>query len=343
MQQRNVVLILAGVAVLVVVAIIVVVVVVVVVVGSRKTVAGPFPSTSPKSSTPTPTATGLQYKNPVLVNVPDPCIVFDEGDDAYWAFGTHPGRGYTAFTSPDLKTWKPADTLALEGGGKNGEGNFWAPECFKRKADDTRYLTYTADQRMYIARSTTTSARGPYVHHAGPLRSEWGIDSHYFRDPVDDKEYLFFATGAGIHVGELRDNLRSLIDVRFVFGNDSHPENWVTSKVNEAPWCMHKDGTYYLVYSGNGTGPSYAVGFATASKVAGPYVKSRTNPILSAPGTGPGHCCFFETRGGQLMIGYHRHIGAPAGRNMCVDVVSHFGDGRIEIDGPTDGLRLLPA
>ena len=276
------------------------------------------------------------YKNPVLMNLPDPCIVLD--GDSYWAFGTNPGFGFAVFSSPDLKSWTQKGT-ALDGGGRNGSGNFWAPECFKRKG--AWYLTYTADTKMYIAKSKSGAARGPYEYHAGPLLNEWGIDSHYFEDPVSKKEYMFFAKANSIHVGELRNDMKTLVDVKLCFGHATHPESWVTSTVNEAPWCLYKDGMYYVVYSGNSTGPTYAVGFATAPKPTGPYTKSKSNPIFSAPGTGPGHVCFFTTRGGTLMMGYHRHIGG-GGRNLCIDVVEKFGNGALEIDGPRAEERPLP-
>lgn len=67
--------------------------------------------------------------------------------------------------------------------------------------------------------------------------------------------------------------------------NDVMVGAWVTQCVVEAPNLLKHNGTYYLVFSGNGTGANYKLGYATASSPRGPWTMYSGNPIISGSGT----------------------------------------------------------
>lgn len=281
------------------------------------------------------------YTNPVHPNVPDPGVMRHNG--TYYVYGTNPGIGFKVFTSPDLVTWTDAG-MALKPGAGMGKGDYWAPEVVMRGKQF--YMFYTADQRLYVARSS--SPRGPFTRHAGPMLNRWSIDSSYFKDK-DGREYLYWNEGGGkgIFVAELENNVRFLGRITHCISDRTHPEpKWVTGIVNEAPYVLEHKKWYYLVYSANPTGPRYGVGYATASSPRGPWTKYSGNPIMHK--NGAGHCSFVRTRSDQLMVIYHMHVGPP-GRHLCVDRATFAPDPRsggrpdlLKIHGPTVTPQAVP-
>jgi beta-xylosidase len=89
----------------------------------------------------------------------------------------------------------------------------------------------------------------------------------------------------------------------------------------EAPTLWRDGDTYYLFYSANDYGsPGYAVDYATATKVLGPYRDGPGNPILRSRGKAAGP-------GGQ--------------RSMWLDRLS-VADGRPRVAGPIDTPQEAP-
>ena len=245
----------------------------------------------------------LSYTNPVIrSNSADPGIYFHQEDGYYYVYNTNRQTS----RSKDLVNWEPlANILAAPGDPEKT----WAPEVFKRKADGLLYMVYTQDTRLYIARSS--SPGGSFDYYAGPLLNRWSLDPHYFQDD-DGKEYLYWGEGgcdgtAGIWVCELASDLKSIINPQHCFGNGNKPEAWITECVREAPQMLKQKGTYYLVYSGNGTGVNYGLGYATAPSPTGPWTINPGNPILWDGKTGPGHCSFtYSPDGKQMFVVYHQ-------------------------------------
>ncbi|MEE6288197.1 family 43 glycosylhydrolase [Georgenia sp. MJ173] len=61
-------------------------------------------------------------------------------------------------------------------------------------------------------------------------------------------------------------------------------QSWEGSLI-EAPTLVERDGSYVLMYSANDYGgPAYAIGYATADAVAGPYTKA-DGPLLTTEDT----------------------------------------------------------
>jgi beta-xylosidase len=103
----------------------------------------------------------------------------------------------------------------------------------------------------------------------------------------------------------------------------------------EAPSLVLANGTYHLFYSANWWNTDrYAVGYATASEVLGPYTKvTTTKPWFSSDANvaGPGGQEWFTDTSGQLHMAYHGwqpgNVGYPGGaRSVRFASVSFTGD-----------------
>jgi beta-xylosidase len=102
----------------------------------------------------------------------------------------------------------------------------------------------------------------------------------------------------------------------------------------EAPSLVYGAGTYYLFYSANWWNTDrYAIGYATATDVLGPYAKATTTgPWFASDATvaGPGGQEWFTDGSGQLRMAYHgwqpSQIGYPGGaRSLRLATVSLAG------------------
>jgi beta-xylosidase len=126
-------------------------------------------------------------------------------------------------------------------------------------------------------------------------------------------------------------------------------------RVIESPQLLLQDGRYYMFYSGNDfASVRYAVGYATADAIEGPYTDAEENPILSTDFdsaielglAGPGHQAVFTDDDGDLWMAYHAWpndaIGDDGvGRHLWLDELV-FEDGRPIVDGPDVGPQAIP-
>lgn len=244
------------------------------------------------------------YTNPVILDEsPDPSVYYDSNTGWYYVYSTF----REAFRSKDLVNWEPlGDVLDVSG----NKETTWAPNVSRRKKDGLIYMFYTQDARLFIARAETPE--GPFEYHAGPLFDFWSIDSHFFQDD-DGKEYMYWNIGgcdenSGIWGGQLNDDLTGVISQHRLLGEVTHNESWITECVREGPYILKHNGLYYLVYSGNGTGVNYGVGFATSANPLGPYTIYPDNPIMWDGETGPGHCSFtWAPDSTYFLVFYHQH------------------------------------
>jgi beta-xylosidase len=132
-------------------------------------------------------------------------------------------------------------------------------------------------------------------------------------------------------------------------------QHWEGTLINEGPFVLKHEGTYYLMYSANGaTDPWYAVGYATASSPMGPWTKYKGNPILRKTDkiSGPGHHSVIASPDGkELFIVYHTHQqpGRPTwSRQLAIDrlqfVESSTGEpAHMRVLGPTATTQPMPS
>lgn len=256
----------------------------------------------------------------------DPTIYVQDGK--YYLTGTggsgvDAASGFMVLESVDLRTWaKPegsgqATHMLLEKGKQAfGTEGFWAPQILQ--ADDTYYLTYTADEQTVLAQST--SVLGPYTQtEISPIDgSEKNIDSYIFKDD-DGKYYLYhvrFSHGNYLWVaefdlekGEIKpETLRKCFDQTEPW--EATPA-YESAPIMEGPTVLKLRNKYYMFYSANHfRNIDYAVGYAVADSPYGPWLKQDDSPIIhrSIVGeNGSGHGDLFEGLDGQLYYVYHIH------------------------------------
>ncbi len=331
-------------------------------------VASAPPSTTPEPSGPPSPGAG-EFVNPVYSRaLADPFILEHEG--TYYAYGTKAfeANQFETASSTDLVNWESLPS-ALRGLPSWSPGKAWAPEVFQIGEKFVMYYTASApelenpfgDPSQCITAAVGDSPAGPLVDESEePLvcQPELGgsIDATYFKD-TDGTQYLIWKNDGNccsiptrFYLQELSEDGLELTGEVTELGirND---RSW-EGAVIEAPTLLERDGTYYMFYSGgNFASAGYAVGYATADNVKGPYKDSPENPILtSQPGqraAGPGHQSIIADKDGDLWMAYHAwdsdRIGEQAGgqRRMWIDPMEFDGDIPV-INGPNEGPQPIP-
>ena len=263
---------------------------------------------------------------------------------------------------PDLPPWTLGDT--------------WAPEGFQ--VGDGFVMYYTArffgaerpDGRgsQCIGRAVSDAPEGPFVDEsAEPMlcQPELGgsIDATAFTD-TDGTMYLVWKNDGNCCGIPTEFWAQALTDDGLALtgevppgtpGTDSTVANlgvrnntaW-EGGVIEAPTIVLNDGTYYLFFSANHYGGvEYAVGYATADNLLGPYTDAEENPILAtpeqrgAPPYGPGHQAVVADDDGDLWMLYHAWNQSFTEREMWIDELV-FEDGAAHIVGPDRGPQAVP-
>ena len=153
----------------------------------------------------------------------DPTIFHEKGK--FYLTGTR-GRaplGFSVLESTNLTEWKTptnsssANKMLLAPGNKVfGDKGFWAPQILKEKK--LYYLTYTANEQVAIANSS--SLTGEYFQETPkPVdASEKNIDSYIFKDN-DGKYYLY-------HVRFNRGNFIWVAEFDFKAGKIKHGDRF---------------------------------------------------------------------------------------------------------------------
>lgn len=247
---------------------------------------------------------GPTYTNPVLEGGgADPAVLFHEG--VYYAYTTNSAR--TVYTSTDLINWTQGPEILppeLKGA--------WAPEVYHHPEDGKFYLYYTNRYKIGVAVADRPDAMftdlGFLVIPA--------IDAHPFRDD-DGRLYLYFTHTPDftMYCVPMRTPIEpggpvvKCFEVSADWERLSHP-------INEGPWMLKQDGTYYLFYSGaDGQSVHYNIGYATAPTPMGPFTKFPGNPVIRNTETihGPGHGSFTMDKAGRWWHLYHQKTGTEKG------------------------------
>ncbi|GMA15007.1 glycoside hydrolase [Deinococcus metallilatus] len=300
---------------------------------------------------PAPSTTAT-FRNPVIdENFPDPFIL--RVGNTYHAYSTNSGNDNVPHVvSRDLVHWERAgDALPVLPDWANG-GRTWAPEVAHIGNHFVLYFTAAdrASGRQCIGAATATSPAGPFKDTSRkPLvcqEAEGGsIDPSPFQD-VDGQRYLLWKNDGNccnlptnIYIQPLgADGLKLTGKATPLIHNFALWEG----NVIEAPTLYRSGGVYYLLYSaGPYDSDLYAVGYATAPRVTGPYRKAPENPILVSKGAvaGPGHQAVIKDGAGKTWLAYHAwtagRIGDAVGyRSLRLDPVT-FAGGKVKVAGPT--------
>ncbi len=293
---------------------------------------------------------GETYENPVTANMPDPYVLTYNG--VYYIYSTnHPNDGFEVFTSTDLVNWKSAGMCAKKGD-IIGDSDFWAPEVYERNGKF--YMLYTAEE--FLAMAVSDSPTGPFTKTSDEfiISDCRAIDGNILFDD-DGSIYLYFSKitdndGQQLWGCRMSDDLLT-ID-KSTLTRLTSPEGW-EGNVNEGPFVIKHNGTYYLTYSGDGyTGSTYSVGYATSDSPLGTFTKYEGNPVLSMTReiVGTGHHCFaMSPDGSEMFIIYHCHYSKNQvhSRKLCIDrvkfVPSSDGADIISVYGPTETPQPMPS
>jgi beta-xylosidase len=313
---------------------------------------------------PAATAAGVRrFTNPVLTgNFADPFVL--KAGDTWYAYATGDlVVNLQVARSADLVRWERLDDALpeLPEWSALQKGLTWAPEVARTPAGFVLYYTLrdAASGRQCISVAVADRPEGPFRDtRSRPLvcqeRLGGSIDPHRFVDR-DGAAYLLWKNDGnccGLPTqlwGQrlARDGLAlagqpSRLGVR----NDAAWEG----DLIEAPTLWRDGDTYYLFFSANDYGSTdYAVGYATARRVLGPYRDGPGNPVLRSRGraAGPGGQAVVRDADGDLWLAYHAWDSAAVGdevggqRSMWLDRLT-FEGGRPKVDGPTDGPQEAP-
>jgi beta-xylosidase len=261
---------------------------------------------------------------------PDPFVLNTGG--TYYAFATNAGpTNVQGMSSADLVDWTTLPDALPNLPAWAERGFTWAPGVLPRPAGYVLFYTVRVRRtgRQAISLAQSSDPEGPYVDTStAPLifqRSLGGsIDPSPFVD-ADNSAYLLWKVDANaidlpssLWVQPLASDGLSLVGSPTRLLDFDAP--WEDPLI-EAPALVLADGTYFLFYSANWwNADRYAIGYATASSVLGPYTKVTTEgPWFASDANvaGPGGQELFTDATGQLRMAYHGwqpgQVGYPGG------------------------------
>ncbi len=312
------------------------------------------------------------FTNPVIdADFPDPFIL--KGNGHWYAYATTDAAQHLQLaTSDDLVTWRMLDD-PLPKLASWSSGETWAPEVLRTSAGFVLYYTAhdpelkrpDGNGSQCITVAVSADPAGPFVDRSSkPLvcqaKEGGSIDATSFVD-VDGKTYLIWKNDGNCCGLKTRFSIQRLTDdgLRLTgkptdlgLVNDAP---WEGSLI-EAPTLIVRNGIYYLFFSANGYDTEfYAVGYATARSLLGPYTDAPENPILASawdrPVTsrarGPGHQSIVEAPDGQLWMSYHAWDEDAVGyanfgqRSVWIDRLT-LADGKAVVAGPTGDPQPVP-
>jgi beta-xylosidase len=302
-----------------------------------------------------PAPEGCRFAPAIASDFPDPSILNDPETGATFAYATNIASPASASASAsgglinvpvsraadaELAGWSAVQD-ALPRLPRWARGAYtWAPAVVAHPDDGYRlYFTarYGYSGRPCIGVAVSLSPAGPFIPSSDskplvcPLSEGGAIDPSVFRDD-DGQPYLLWKTDTNccdgaptIYIQKLSADGLSLVQTAPGDGPWLLPEAtplihtdqpW-EGRTIEAPSLYKHEGRYYLFYSGGDymTG-GYAVGYASAASILGPYQKAPA-PILTSSTSGlegPGGEDMFDRPDGRTWAAFHAWQGQRPSR-----------------------------
>lgn len=298
-------------------------------------------------------------------------------------------KGIALYRSKDLKNWEFVKYVVERPSKDKWYYNrFWAPEIHKIAGKYYALFNCRNDSLGWVGQhagyAVSDNITGPYkvVNDEKPLVE--GNDLTFFED-TDGKVWAFWnfsrefgigfaqidlASGkfltkpqSAIQAGKVDYALDSIGNVVKIPGYDGRPVPKVIKYYTwdaigiEGSYVIKHDKTYYLFYSSWTRG--YEIGYATASKITGPWIKHGNESFYGAqskssclkngftwtgdpnsPFDQVGHNAIFKGVDGRFWISCHGQIGGKEPM-LVIDPIWFEKDGSIRSNGPTFTKQLV--
>lgn len=253
------------------------------------------------------------YCNPYTqVQMRDTHVIPNPDDGKFYTVGTlfwggkdkDGNAGFRLYESENMKDWHAGPWIMKQSELPEDawyQTRFWAPEI--HKINGKWYFTFNCGGPVSVNRDlyvdfhgsgiwVADRITGPYKDLTAQPLAPWpSNDLTLFQDD-NDKVYAFFNDGffdmkknpdakhsiyvaeVDLEKGELKEDPHKLLTQQDGF----------ESMGIEGAHVVKVEGVYYLFYSGWKGG--YAVGYATASNIYGPYTRAKENPLFGAQHAG---------------------------------------------------------
>jgi len=267
-----------------------------------------------------------RFANPVLDrNFPDPDVL--RVGDTYFCYATNDRANVLVARSTNLVNWEMLPDAMPVLPTWVQPGRTWAPEV-TRMANGNYVMYFTArdkaSDRQAIGVATSKEPGGPFVGQGDKAfiaqpQQGGSIDASSFREDNGARYVLWKNDGNAIgqdtwlHIQQVSaDGLTRQGEPMRLIRADKEWEG----RLIEAPTLWKRNKKYYLFYSANAyVNERYAIGYAVASALTGPYVKSDA-PLLVTNRergiNGPGGQDVVLDKSGQSWLLYHAY--PPQGR-----------------------------
>ncbi|MBD8061078.1 glycoside hydrolase family 43 protein [Oceanitalea stevensii] len=300
--------------------------------------------TDDDAATPAPSSSSpAEDVNPVIHDdFPDPDVL--EVDGVYYAYGTNGNlRNVRVARSTDLVEWELLEDALPELPSWVIPGKTWAPEV--TQLDDGSFALYfTATSydpyAQCVGVATADAPEGPFTVVGEemlvcPEEEGGAIDASTFVDSGGTRYLLWKNDGNALGLDTWLHLARLSADGLSLEGEPvrllTQDQEWEGHLI-EAPTLVERDGSYVLLYSANDYGgEQYAVGYATADAVDGPYTKA-DGPLLTTDATdgrfiGPGGQDVVTAPDGTDRLVFHSWYGDTSYRGVNV-LPLEWDDGR---------------
>lgn len=310
------------------------------------------------TSDPDPVGEG-EFRNPVIdQDFPDPDVL--KVGDTYYVYSTNTSEiDVQVAKSTDLVNWQmlPDAIGALPSWVQ--PGLTWAPDV-SLAADGATFVMYftardKASDKQCIGVATSDQPEGPFVSDTeGPIicQADLGgsIDAGTFVDE-DGKRYILWKNDGNccgkptwLYIQQVSDDGLTLEgEPTQLIRNDKAWEG----PLIEAPTLWKQGGKYYLFYSANAYyDHTYAVGYAVADSILGPYTKPTRTPLLKTDiknqgAFGPGGQDIVLDKDGDQWFVYHSWDPTVSYRAMQIDELVWEGDTPV-VKGPDRVPQPIP-
>ncbi|ORY69111.1 glycosyl hydrolase [Pseudomassariella vexata] len=274
-------------------------------------------------------------------------------------------KDFYVWSSKDLVQWSRSEKPILTFNQANTDpevpkvpwanNDAWAPTIIERSGKYYFYFSgnntaYSDDVQKTIGVAVASSPTGPFVPQAKAMiynneavTATVAIDPAAFLDPVSGKYYLFWGNNKALYA-ELNDDMLSIKQdtLAAVAWDGTFPAE---NEYFEAPFMVYRDGLYHFTYSIDDTrSVNYRVGYATSSKISGPYtyhgialqkdeagglLATGHQSIINVPGTSDWYICYHY---------YSSNGGDGTKRQVTIDVLNfNANTGLINVVKPTVG------